>query len=96
MNLEEKLYHSQIDSFIETYGMIVSEVYGTYGKQESFMEAFRIASGEGGQIEDLNLLKSWAIEFEKIHENHDWSEGDYYDSIDEFLNTKIADLFTNA
>lgn len=49
----------------------------------------------------FNIFVEWAKEFEETHENFDWTQGSFYDEVDDFLNCrfdsiKIADNIRDA
>lgn len=49
----------------------------------------------------FNIFVEWAKEFEETHENFDWTQGSFYDEVDDFLSCrfdsiKIADKIRDA
>lgn len=72
-------------SFAETLALLTANIYGHEPTRKQFIAQ---RSGTMGKIEMLNEIISWAHEFEALHKGEQWEELDWYDTIEEFLNTK--------
>ncbi len=45
----------------------------------------------GDSREDMSIIISWALEFEKIHEGNEWYDQDYLIEIEKFAYQKIKE-----
>ncbi len=42
----------------------------------------------------FNIFEEWAKEFEETHKNFDWTQGSFYDEVDDFLNCRFDSIRT--
>ncbi len=72
--------HFEVSIFI---GIELSKDTTEYSKITKVSEN----QGTGGIYE---LVEDLTDEFEKIHKDNDWSEDEYFETIEEFLHTKLS------
>lgn len=71
------------DDWHETHYQIVSIIV-----QEEKREASQVLNNAStGEL--WELAKDWTDQFEKEYQGRDWADGDYFDTIEEFINEKI-------
>jgi hypothetical protein len=72
-------------SYMETYGIMMREISYSH-------EYDRWASNQGS-IYMLEVVRKWALEFEKAHENTQWEEEetDWDEQVIQFLDLKLRD-----
>lgn len=74
-----------LHSYSETLAFIVAEIYS----DKKLLPLFEKQNEDMGLIERLNICIAYAKEFEQIHEGREW-DGEYYDEIEYFINSKIS------
>jgi len=77
---------NEVHSFAETISIMTANIFGETERYLSFSKLY--PESEAGYIERLNVIISWAKDFEQKNEGRGW-DGEYMDEIDTFLNEKL-------
>jgi len=77
---------NEVHSYAETIAIITANVFSEPKNYALFSKLY--PENEIGYIERLNIIISWAKDFEQKNENREW-DGEYMDEIDTFLNSKL-------
>lgn len=85
---EANPFPNGFDSWQETHFEIVSKITSLLesGETSEPIEKIQKEQGHGGLYE---LAKEMTIEFERKYDGRDWADGDYFDTVEEFINEKL-------
>lgn len=82
---EANPFPNGFDNWQETHFEIVKAIF--QNEETSFVIQDAIEKlGTGGLYE---LAKDMTTEFEREYESRDWDDGDYFDTVEEFINEKL-------
>lgn len=80
-----------LEVYLETHYEVVSFIERAMLKADDSTDNVVTRKHEmGGHASLYELAKDWTDEFQKLHNDTDWSETEWLDTIDTFLNNKLS------